>query len=101
MPADQPGIAALRYDGGAGLVSQFQDGADFACTAWLQYQRRTAGELAARFLQVRGNISFACQRVFRAGNGGEFFDEIRCQHGRTIVWTPGAVQSREKLDRGI
>ena len=52
LSADQAGIAALRHDGGPGLVCELEDGRDLGDRARPQHQRRMPVEHVAHFDEI-------------------------------------------------
>ncbi len=52
LPADQPGVAALRHDGGLGLVGELEDRGHFVDRARPQHHRRVAVVEVAHLDQI-------------------------------------------------
>ena len=66
LPADQPGIAALRHDRRAGLVGELEDGGDLGDRARPQHRRRRAAIEVAALDQVFLLLGRIGDGVFRS-----------------------------------
>ena len=76
LPADQPGIAALRHDGRLGLVGEFQDRRDLSRFAGLEHQRRLAAIAVAPFDQIGRHAGFVANGVLLADDAGKRLDGV-------------------------
>src|SRR5262249_6668230 len=71
LPADEAGIAALRYNGSARRVGLFEDRGNFLGLAWLEHQRRLPAVAVAPLHEVRRHCRGIADRIVLAHDADE------------------------------
>ena len=107
LPADQPSIAALRHDGGLGLVGELEDCRHFRDRSRPQYHRRLAAIEVAHLDQIRLLRLMVRDRVLFSDNADETGEQVgrehvrRLRHGAKIHGAIPAFGAAARLSRSL
>ena len=79
LPADQPGIAALRHDGRLRRVGEFQDRRDLSRLAGLEHESGLAAIAVAPFDEIARHVRLVANSVLLADDADERIDRVQAR----------------------
>ena len=82
LASDEAGVAALRHDGGAGLVTEREDGRDLLARLWPHDAAGAAFVEVARLAEIGSDVRRHFDDVGGADNGAQAREEVVGRRGR-------------------
>ena len=85
LPADQPGIAALRHDGRLRRVGVFQDRRDLSRFAGLEHESGSAAIAVAPFDEIARHVRLVANGVLLADDAHQRIDRVQARRRVLLV----------------